>query len=87
MSIQPKEVLFYAVTAILAVAAAVFHSPLFGFAAVAALGVSLVAEAVREKLMAMKNINLTIPEVELRRLADAEARITAIEYGIKNRGF
>ncbi len=75
------------VTLALLLASAAFKSPAFAWAAVASLLVSLVAHSVHEKLFAMKNITLVIPPEERRKVDDLVARVTAIEYGQKQRGF
>jgi hypothetical protein len=87
LKLSPKLILFYAVTLALTGAAIVTRSAAFAFAATAALGVSLVAEAVFEKLLAMRNISLTLSPEDKRKLQDVEARLANIEHGIRTRGY
>jgi hypothetical protein len=71
----------------LLVASILLKSPAFAWASVGSLLVALVAEVVHEKLFAMKNISIQIPEDVRKKMQETEARLTSIEYGIKQRGY
>lgn len=75
------------VTLTLLATSLVLHSPAFAWAAVASLLVELIGLAFREKLFAMKNISLSLSAEEKRLMTDLQARVTSIEYGIKQRGY
>jgi len=66
--------------------AAVYHSPLFGYASVLCLGVALAKDIVAAKVMAM-HTKIEVPEDLRRSLQDMNARIATLEYGVKTRGF
>lgn len=54
--------------------------------AVAALAVSLAYDFI-ERHYSSRNVEFQIPEDFKRKVTDIEARITTIEYGIRQRGF
>lgn len=75
------------VTLSLLVAAVGLHSPAFAWATVGSLLVGLVAEVVHEKLFAMRNINIQMPDDMRKRISDTETAVAGILHGIKMRGY
>lgn len=54
--------------------------------AVAAFTVALAYDFI-ERHYSSRNVEFTVPEDFKRKVQDVEARVTSIEYGIKQRGF
>jgi len=63
-----------------------FQSSALAFATVAALAVAVAQEYI-EKKSSTKDIEFKLPDEFKRKQQDLEARVTTIEYGIKQRGF
>lgn len=70
----------------LVVLSALHQSPAMGAAAVVGLGLVLGRDAY-EKAKEASNTKVALPEEAKRKIQDLEARVTTIEYGIKQRGF
>ena len=65
---------------------AVQHSAPMAYGAVVTLGLILAREA-WDKAHVAKVITTGLPDEAKRKIQDLEARVTTIEYGIKQRGF
>jgi len=77
----------HAVTVILLALAGVYKSPAFAYASVLALVSVLAANVVSLYQDMLKLRSTPLDEVTKRKITDLEARISTIEFGIKQRGF
>lgn len=77
----------HAVTVILLALAGVYKSPAFAYASVLALVSVLAANVVALYQDMLKLRSTPIDEVTKRKITDLEARVSTIEFGIKQRGF
>lgn len=64
-----------------------FHSPAFAYASVLALVVVLFRDIVEQKVFAVKDIKLTIPDEFKKAINDLGVRLTTLEYERVQRGF
>lgn len=76
----------HTVSVTLLVLGAVQHSAAMAYGAVLTLGLILAREA-WDKAHVAKAAPSGLPEEAKRKIQDLEARVTTIEYGIKQRGF
>jgi len=75
------------IVVVLLALAGVFRSPAFAYASVLAM-VALLGNNALESFRAIhEKKNQPVEEALKKKLVDIEARITTIEYGIKQRGF
>ena len=77
----------YACTGILLAMAGWFKSAPFAYAAVISLMANMIQEAIEKKLLAMKDLKISIPEDIKKKMVDLEQRVATMEFGIKQRGF
>lgn len=77
----------HAVTVILLALAGVYKSPAFAYAAVLALVSVLAANVVTLYQDMLKLRSTPVDEATKRKITDLEARVSTIEFGIKQRGF
>ena len=83
---QIERFLPHTVSVTLLVLGAVQHSAAMAYGAVVTLGLVLAREAWDKAHMA-KPVSSGIPDEVKKKIQDLEARVTTIEYGIKQRGF
>jgi hypothetical protein len=76
----------YKIVIALATMACIDHSVAMGFAAVVGMGLIMAKEFATE-LALRKEVKFTLPEETRRMLQDISARVTALEFGVKQRGF
>jgi len=76
----------HTVSVTLLVLGAIQRSPAMAYGAVVTLGLILAREA-WDKAHVAKVITTGLPDEAKRKIQDLEARVTTIEYGIKQRGF
>jgi len=76
----------HTVSVTLLVLGAVQHSAAMAYGAVLTLGLILAREA-WDKAHVVKATNPGLPEDAKKKILDLEARVTTIEYGIRQRGF
>jgi len=76
----------HTVSVTLLVLGAVQHSAAMAYGAVVTLGLVLAREA-WDKAHAAKPVSSGLPDEAKKKIQDLEARVTTIEYGIKQRGF
>jgi hypothetical protein len=77
----------HAVTVILLALAGLYRSPAFAYASVLALVSVLAANVVSLYQDMLKLRSTPLDEVTKRKITDLEARVSTIEFGIKQRGF
>lgn len=76
----------YKVVITLLIAAVMEHSVPMAYASVLGLGFIMAKELV-EKIKLSKEVKFTLPEETRRMLQDISARVTTLEFGVKQRGF
>jgi integral membrane sensor domain MASE1 len=77
----------HAITVILLVLAGVYKSPAFAYASVLAL-IGVLAANVVDMYQSLIKLRATpMDEATKRKITDLEARVSTIEFGIKQRGF
>lgn len=82
-----KKYFPHAVTVVLLALAGVYRSPAFAYASVLSLMV-LVSENILEYFKERHaKLNQPLDEMVQREMRDLKARVTTIEFGIKQRGF
>jgi len=77
----------HAVTVVLLVLAGIYKSPAFAYASVLALVSVLAANVVSLYQDMLKLRSIPTDELMKRKVTDLEARVSTIEFGIKQRGF
>lgn len=77
----------HAVVLVLLAMSGVFRSPAFAYASVLALAAMFANDALEYFKDIHAKRNAPVEDALRKKLIDVEARITTIEYGIKQRGF
>ena len=82
-----REYFPHAVTVVLLALAGIYRSPAFAYASVLALVSVLAANVVALYQDMLKVKTAPTDELAKRKMLDLEARVSTIEFGIKQRGF
>jgi len=77
----------HSITVVLLVLAGIYRSPAFAYASVLALVSVLVGNIVAIYQDMLKLRSTPTDELTKRKMTDLEARVSTIEFGIKQRGF